>query len=138
MICLDNAKQNLPCDEPTYLVPQVELHPAGRSSPDKCVVQWNGGTSRIKVQTFSFKQGPKPSRTDTHICKTTTQDAIGMEREEAGWRTVANVKKTNPATKTYWAEKCKKIPALAPYVKLNMGSTTDYFRPLPGVSYCEM
>lgn len=42
------------------------------------------------------------------------------------------------ADKDFWAETCKTIPMTAGFVKVNMGSSLDYFRPPTGKSYCEM
>jgi len=42
------------------------------------------------------------------------------------------------ADKDFWTQTCKNIPMTASFVKVAMGSSTDFFRPPTGQSFCEM
>ena len=38
----------------------------------------------------------------------------------------------------YWSEACQAIPADATMILIEMGEVVDYYRPNPGVTFCEM
>jgi len=42
------------------------------------------------------------------------------------------------ANPDYWKDECKSIPKKATYIKMTVGGITDYFKPKPGKSMCEM
>lgn len=51
---------------------------------------------------------------------------------------VVNATGTVALDTVFWSEACKSVPLTAEYVRVEMGDVTDYFRPLPGSSFCDM
>jgi len=51
---------------------------------------------------------------------------------------VVDVAGTTLTHKDFWAAECQKIPADAKYISLVMGDVTDYFKPRPGSSFCDL
>jgi hypothetical protein len=52
--------------------------------------------------------------------------------------TVGNLTKFSIADKTFWQQKCRSIPKSAFYLKVTMGASIDYLKPVHGSSYCKM
>jgi hypothetical protein len=51
---------------------------------------------------------------------------------------VIKVKSTTLTGREFWTTHCKAIPSHAEYIVIFIGMVKDYFKPLPGVTYCEM
>ena len=48
------------------------------------------------------------------------------------------VSASTPADLAFWVVNCKQIQNTAAYIVIAIGKVADYFRPVPGRSYCEM
>ena len=57
---------------------------------------------------------------------------------DVGMSLVVNVAGTTKANDAFWAEQCKTIPASTLFLVLDMGAVRDFFKPVAGVTYCEM
>ena len=45
---------------------------------------------------------------------------------------------TTKADDAFWEQQCRRVPAAAQYAIVRMGEVVDYFKPMPGKTWCEM
>jgi len=71
-----------------------------------------------------------------HTAEATTQTSPASIAMACG--RMVDVSSNTKTTRAFWEEECVKLNNSTTMIRIDMGSVTDYFKPNPGKSWCEM